>query len=243
MKRFYFSHDLGYGGVMTSVCPVFISSVSNRPALSAQLLSSDEILCWYDTVSQFTDFSQANKTLLFNINHDGYVIGDLSGVPAAIAAVLAAAVTYNVTRLVYNLEWSGHSVAEKITRLAAIRAELNTQGNTRPVIFCPIYSEFLSSHDSFAPYIEGYSVQLQNVNAGDEVVDAIDAVAKAHGAIPGCPVSVQIRAYSTGRTVSQVVSIARNVSRVSGITGISLFFGPPENWSFCQAVLNKIRKV
>jgi hypothetical protein len=224
-------------GLGVPLCPNFISAVPDKPALSARLYSTDIIIVRYNVASWFSSFTQTGRSMMFNQDEDGYP----GGVPAAVSAILNTANIYSVTELSYNAE--GLSPAEILARLIAIRAELINQGDTRPLIMAPIYSMFLTQHANFAPYCDGFAIQLQNQTAGGEGAQALDAVTKAVGDMtPKVPIMyIQVSCKLDNRTLEQVVTSVNDVSAISGVSFVNMFFGNVANWSLCDAALDILR--
>ena len=148
--------------------------------------------------------TQKAKMLAFAVSDDGYP----DNTAAAVASILAAAAAHGVTHLTYNLEqpttWDA-----KLARLAAVKAELDRQGNALPFIFGPIYTDFLRYFASAAPYCDGYAIQLQNAPVGEEGTLAADAVAKAESVMADPIMVIQVSCLSTNRTVLKSLNRSR----------------------------------
>ena len=70
----------------------------------------------------------------------------------------------------------------------------------------------------------------------DEVETRVNLI---HATKAGCPIYIQINSYTF--TVGQIVTCARKVSKIPGVTAISLWFQAPANWTTCKKVIWALR--
>jgi len=213
---------------MVTITP--LSDVASRPAVAAKLLASDEVIARYTTVAYFDDFpGQANRGMLFSKADD-----------VDIPAVYAAANARNVTVMHYNLEWPAHTWDQIRDQLILTRAALIAAGDVRPLIFGPIKT-YLDTHiAAYAPSCDGFAWQIQLSPTLEQVPGfATTAVAASHAEIPGCPVYIQINAYTESE--ANIEYCARAVSAIPGVTEVNLYFGGAAYWTKAWNVLNRLR--
>lgn len=227
------------GVIAMPLSPVPVTGVDDIPALTEQLFPSDVILIRSTSAKYFIGFTNQPdaRALMFTINEDGYP----TSLSTSIAAILDIADQYGVTVLAYNLEWPQHSLQEKVDRLAAVRAELDRQGNTRPIVFGPTFYDFWASYAAFAPYIDGYAIQLQRATIGTEVDLAEQSIAKANSVLENPIIYIQISCQASGqfmRTAEQVIEVVNGLSELEGVSYVNLYF---TEWWLAEEVINYFR--
>lgn len=212
------------------VAPLYL--VTDRPALSAKLLSGDPVLLRYASISMFSDFSRQrdNREILYTQAND-----------ADLANVIAAAGTYG-TKLSYNVE--GLTGPEILTKMQDNWTNCHAAGYWGDITFGTTYDKFIIAYGNYQPYCKRQIIQLQRCHIGEEASltdDGISKVESVNGSYP----YVQICCYTPNYwsetiTAADVVAACRALEN-KRIAGIFLYFANAGNEALMLDVVNQLR--
>jgi hypothetical protein len=215
------------------ICAVPLSGVSDRPALSVRLLTTDMAVSRLQTVQYLADFAkQRVKDVMFGV-----------GSEEQIESIIASAKQY-AANVSYNPE--GIDPAEILARTTEIYATVKEAGLS--LSLGVVYANFLKYYASYEPISDIQAVQLQRCHKGDAVRLATEAVSLVRSVTPLAKIRVQICSYSPNvygetYTAQEIATVVKDLQRVSGVAGVYLYFGGPEQYPLCWEAIKLLRPI